>query len=148
MEQNDIVGVIVFDIVVSDQLLSEPPFPRLHFIVPSLFFGGEVSASSDDVIKPCRNLIPVEFHGSAERLLQLYAFAAVIFRTAAGYCMRTATGSVLVLQKSNFLFGVVSFGEIGIDTTLAALHIPAPCQSGVNFIFSDESSQVGNFGHV
>ena len=148
LEQNDIVGVIVLDIVVGVQLLSELPFPRLHFIVPSLLFGGEVSAGSDDVVKPCRNLIPVEFYGSAERLLQLHALTAVIFRTAAGYCMRTATGSVLILQKGNFIFGVVSFGEIGIDTTLAALHIPAPCQSGVNFIFGDESSQVGNFGHV
>ena len=148
LEQNDIVGVIVLDIVVGVQLLSELPFPCLHFVVPSLLFGSEISAGSDDVIKPRRNLIPVEFYGSAERLLQLHALAAVIFRTAAGYCMGTATGSVLVFQKIYFLFGVVGLGEIGINTAFATLHIPAACQSGVNFIFGDEHSQGGNFGHI
>lgn len=145
---DNIVGVIVLDIVIGVEILSKLPLPRLHFIVTSLLFGSEVSTGTDDVVKTGCNLIPVEFYRSAERLLQFHALTAVIFRAAAGYCMGTATGSVLVLQKGNFLFGVVSFGEIGIDTALAALHIPTARQSGVNFIFGDEHSQGGNLGHI
>ena len=62
--------------------------------------------------------------------------------------MGTAADSVFVFQKSHFFFCAVRLCEVGIDTAFAALHIPAACQSGVNFIFGDEHSQSGNLGHI
>ena len=54
--------MVVLDVVVCVHVLAELPFTGLHFIVLGLFFGGEVSAVSDDVLKPCENLMPVQLH--------------------------------------------------------------------------------------
>ena len=54
--------MVVLDVVICVHVLAELPFTGLHFIVLGLFFGCEVSAVSDDVLKPCENLMPVQLH--------------------------------------------------------------------------------------
>ena len=52
--------------------------------------------------------------------------------------MGAAAGAVLIFQKGNLIFQRMIFGEVSIDTTLAALNIAAVCQSSVDFILSDK----------
>ena len=52
----------MLDVVVCVHVLAELPLTGLHFLILGLFFGSEVSAVSDDILKPCESLMPVQLH--------------------------------------------------------------------------------------
>ena len=51
--------MVVLNVVITVIKLTEFPFRSLHFIVLGFFFGGEVSAVSDEAFKTGENLVPV-----------------------------------------------------------------------------------------
>ena len=59
----------MLDVVICVHVLTELPFTGLHFLILGFFVGSEVSAVSDDVFKPCGNLVPVQLHVSTIGLL-------------------------------------------------------------------------------
>ena len=87
----------MLDVVVCVHVLAELPFTGLHFLVLGLFFGGEVSAVSDDVLKPCENLMPVQLHISTFGFLYSDTLTGAVNPSLSRYCMRASTRAILVL---------------------------------------------------
>ena len=87
----------MFDLVVGVHVFAELPFTGLHFIVLGLFFGCEVSAVSDDVLKPCENLMPIQLHVGTFGFLYSDTLTGAVNPSLSRYCMRASTRAVLVL---------------------------------------------------
>ena len=87
----------MLDVVIGVHVFAEPPFTGLHFIVLGFFFGGEVSAVSDDVLKPCENLMPVQLHVGTFGFLQFDTLTGAVDPALSRYRMRASTRTVLVL---------------------------------------------------
>ena len=87
----------MLDVVVCVHVLAELPFTGLHFLILGLFFGCEVSSVSDDVLKPCENLMPVQLHVGTFGFLQSDAFAVAVSPSSPRYCVRAAADTVLIL---------------------------------------------------
>ena len=148
LEQHDIIGMVMLDIVIGIDILREQPFAGLHFVVLDTLFGGEVSVVSDQTFDTRNHLFPRQFHISAAALLKLHALGAVLFPATSRNGMRGTAGAIFVFQEVAFLFGVVRLGEKGIDAALAALNVATSCNGGVDLVVGNEHTGLFNLCHV
>ena len=132
--------MVMFYIVVCVHVFAELPFTGLHFLVPGFFFGSKVSVVSDDILKPCKNLAPVQFHIGTIGFLQSDAFTAALNPAPSRYGMGAAALSILIFKEIRFFFGTVSTGKIAVNAPFAALDITASVQRGIDLILGDKHS--------